>query len=85
MLKFRSNYFYVGSLVIDIGHNAVYFNFDPLISTFLAGKVPVGILLDYIEDHPECICYIMGKEKDSNILIQKIRKHVTDLNELFKD
>jgi hypothetical protein len=54
-MLFRQNYCNRNLLVLDLSAKVIWFYPDGLLLNFLEGNVPVGIILDYIEEHPEVI------------------------------
>lgn len=90
----RRSYTQPERLVLDTYDFSIYFKIDPLIKTFLDGEVPVGILIDYIEDntaviedtlgayklsYPEIINHLRANFKDSTALYQHPRLMSTTL------
>lgn len=57
----------------------IYIDFNPLCQQYLESKVPVGILLDYLEENPE----IIQTDLDKTEIIRKLRLRYTDPTELY--
>ena len=80
----RRHLFADNELVISLPGYVIYFREDPLLTNYLDKKVPIDIVIDYIEERP----YLLRYESDYtriSIIIQQLRSLYPDPTELYKD
>jgi hypothetical protein len=83
-MRIREHRFIDNKLVVQVEHFVVYFNIDGLLTNFLHGKVPIGILIDYLEEHPELLESNQNPiEFFHNLLITTMRAEVKDPTTLY--
>jgi hypothetical protein len=91
----RCHYVNLNKLVVEFYTNLSLYRYilyylkeDPLVTTFLSGEVPIGILLDYLEEHPESIDKDVEygakpTSEEFTQLVPKLREHIKDLTKLY--